>query len=155
MFLFLKQQYLPTVLSNSSDPEQRSAPSSVTLSTLGKLENNKMKSIFTLFPFDCLAFHPRFSKEQRIPEHCMFEPSQTVILVTGEENLISIFQDETVFGNVTFSDPAALVDQVSVIAKVDSQEPRPSPEPVRKKEKCKPNCIYHWKSRPPVWVQQL
>ena len=72
----------------------------------------------------------------------MFEPSQTVILVTGEENLISIFQDETVFGNVTFSDPAALVDQVSVIVKVDSQEPGAPPEPVRKKEKCKPNCIY-------------
>ena len=73
----------------------------------------------------------------------MFEPSQTVKLVTGEENLISIFQDETVFGNVTCRDPAAVVDQVSVIVKVDSQEP------VRKEEKCKPDFIYHWKSRPP------
>ena len=131
------------VWSNSSDPEQRSAPSRVTFSTLGKLENNKVKSIFSLFPSDCWPFHPRFSKEQRISEHCMFEPSQTVKLVTGEENLISIFQDETVFGNVTCRDPAAVVDQVSVIVKVDSQEP------VRKEEKCKPDFIYHWKSRPP------
>ena len=104
-----------------------------------------MKSIFNFFPSDCWAFHPRFSKEQMIPEHCMFEPSQTVNLVTCEENLISIFQDETVFGNVTCSDPAAVDDQVSVIVKVDSQEPGPPPEPVRKKEKYKPDCINVYK----------
>ena len=83
------------------DPEQRSAPSSVTFLTLGKLANANMKSILALFPADCWAFHPRFSKEQTFPEHCTFEPSQTVKLVTGEENVISIFQDETVFGNIT------------------------------------------------------
>ena len=87
--------------SGPPDPEQRSAPSSVTFSTLGKLANANMKSIFALFPADCWAFHPRFSKEQTFPEHCTFEPSQTVKLVTGEEKVISIFQDETVFGKVT------------------------------------------------------
>ena len=84
------------------DLEQRSAPSSVTFSTLDdKLANTIRKSIFALFPADCWAFHPRFSKEQMFPEHSTFEPSQSVKLVTGEENVISIFQDETVFGKVT------------------------------------------------------
>ena len=83
------------------DLEQRSTPSSVTFSTLDKVVNTIRKSIFALFPADCWAFHPRFSKEQTFPEHCTFEPSQTVKLVTGEENVISIFQDETVFGKVT------------------------------------------------------
>ena len=87
--------------SGLSDPEQRLAPSSITFSTLGKLENTNIKLISALFPADCWAFHPRFSKEQTFPEHCTFEPSQTVKLVTGEENVISIFQDETVFGNIT------------------------------------------------------
>ena len=82
------------------DPEQRSVPSSVTFSTLGKLANAIMKSIFALFPADCGPFHPRFSKEQTFPEICEFEPSQTVKLVTDEENVISIFQDDTVFGKV-------------------------------------------------------
>ena len=84
-----------------SDPEQRSASSSVTFSTMGKLENAKMRLISTLFPGDCLAFHSLFSKEQMFSEHCTFETSPDDKLVTGEENVISIFQDETGFGNVT------------------------------------------------------
>ena len=77
------------------DPEQRSAPSSVTFSTVGKLENANMRLISTLFPGDCLALYSLFSKEQMFSEHCTFETSP------GEENVISIFQDETGFGNVT------------------------------------------------------
>ena len=88
-------------------------------------------SIMTL-PADCWAFHPRFSKEQTFSEHCSFEPSQTVKLVTGEENIISIFQDETVFGKVMWSDPVAPVAQVLVIVTVDSHEPDPPPEPCQK-----------------------
>ena len=82
------------------DLEQRSAPSSITFSTWDKLANTIRKSIFALFPADCGPFHPRFSKEQTFPEICEFEPSQTVKLVTDEENVISIFQDDTVFGKV-------------------------------------------------------
>ena len=97
---FLRLVVLVTGGGGPPKVEQRSAPSSVTFSTLGKLANAIMKSIFALFPADCGPFHPRFSKEQTFPEICEFEPSQTVKLVTDEENVISIFQDDTVFGKV-------------------------------------------------------
>ena len=81
--------------------EQRSAPFSVTFSTVGKLENANMRLSSILFPGDCLALYFLFSKEQMFSEHCTFETSPDVKLVTGEENVISIFQDVTGFENVT------------------------------------------------------
>ena len=98
---FLRLVVVVTAGGGPPDLEQRSAPSRVTFSTLDKLANAIRKSIFALFPADCWAFHPTFSKEQMFPEHSTFEPSQSVKLVTGEEKMISIFQDETVFGKVT------------------------------------------------------
>ena len=112
-------------------PEQRSAPSSITFSTAGKLEKANVRLISTLFPFHCLVFHPLFSKEQRFPEQCTFETSPDVKFVTGKENVISIFQDETGFGNVTWSVPVAPVSHLLVLLKVDSQEPETPLEPVK------------------------
>ena len=83
------------------DAEQSSAPSIVTFSTLGKVENSNVRLTFNLFSADCWALNSLFSKEQMFPEHCTFETAPDVKLVTGEENVISIFQNETGFGNVT------------------------------------------------------
>ena len=112
------------------DAEQSSAPSIVTFSTLGKVENSNVRLTFNLFSADCWALNSLFSKEQMFPEHCTFETSPDVKLVTGEENVISIFQDETGFGNVTWSVPVATVSLLLVLLKVDSQEPETPLEPV-------------------------
>ena len=110
------------------DPEQRLESTSVTLSILGKLENAKLKLILIWFPFDWAEFHVLLSNEQILPEHCMFVPSQTV-KVAGEENSISTFQDDTVFGKVKRIDPLAPVDQVLVNVTMESHDPDDSPEP--------------------------
>ena len=82
------------------DSEHKLDPSNVTFFTLGKLENPMLKSIWILFPSDCWAFHPLFSNEHMFTEHCVFKPSQTVKEVTGNENSITTFQDDTVSGKV-------------------------------------------------------